>query len=65
MKCYACEYEYEEDWTKEVGTIVTKGDEKFITINGMFLVENSGWNGGKHEIYLYACPKCQTVRIDT
>lgn len=65
MKCGACNYLYEEEWNREDSEMVIKeGDDEFITIHGVFLVDNSGWHKGKHEVYLFACPKCGTIRIE-
>lgn len=64
MKCSACQYEYEEEWKRGGDYIVIKGDDRFIVISGTFLVERGGWDAGKKEIYLFACPKCKTVKIE-
>lgn len=64
MKCSACNYEYEKEYEKNFREKIIKGDDPFILITGMFLVQNSGWNAGKHEVNLFACPKCQTVRLE-
>jgi len=61
MKCAACLYEYDFDYTVKDGFKILIGDEEFIHISGNFY---------KHEdfedkrIRLIACPKCKTIRIN-
>ena len=64
MKCvcgYEYEYEYDDETHERKATI---GDEPYIKIIGTFMVENTGYHGGMHEVSLYACPKCQTIRME-
>lgn len=63
MKCKACGYEYEIDYSTLSAKPIS-GDEKFIHIIGSFHVENTGWNYGEHVVSLMACPKCNTVILN-
>lgn len=62
VKCPSCGYEDEiEVPSNKNFPVYEKVGESFISIDGMFLVENSSWRGGKHQVSLVACPKCKTV----
>lgn len=65
MKCHVCQYEHEEEFDSKCRTFITsKGDEKFIVIEGTFFVKNSnGYSESISTINLYACPKCKTVKL--
>ncbi len=63
MKC-VCGYEHEsglDENSKWNGFL--KGDEKFIPLTGSTFMECEG-HGQYREVHLYACPKCNTVRMD-
>ena len=69
MKCAACEYEYQSKYARrENGKgFVSKtilGDEKFIPINSESLRRGDRESWECDKIYLYACPKCGTFRMD-
>jgi len=59
MKC-VCGYEYEEGY----GDAETVGDEEFIRIDIKATRESSGWHGDLINVYIYACPKCGTLKCD-
>ncbi len=59
MKCKACGYEREVDYSEQPTKYT--GDEDFIRIIGSFHVKNAEWHGGEHTVSLLACPKCNTV----
>ena len=41
-----------------------EGDEPFVRVNGHYTTKGeSGWDYPR-EVYLYICPKCQTVRAE-
>lgn len=64
ITCPACKYQKGYGWIEETGYCeVNSTEESFIEISGTFLVENSGWHGGKHQVHLYACPKCSCVTL--
>lgn len=59
MKCQACSYRYKE---MQDGQLVSDGEEPFI-----YIVKNVHYkleNGSLEECYLFACPRCKTVRIE-
>ena len=56
MKCYACSYEYEEEWLNGV-VYTNKGKESFKP-TGIEIP----W--GNIEALIYVCPKCGTLRVD-
>ena len=64
MKCI-CGYENKHgEWDPgEWKVAKTPEKKKFIRVFGTFLVENTSWEGGKHEVSLYACPECGTVQM--
>lgn len=70
MKCI-CGYYHLEDWKIENEDIVfqdelrkNNGTEKFKEIYGTFLIKGSDYYETKHEISIYACPKCGTLKIE-
>lgn len=61
-QCPACRYIYDHD-AKDRGPLE---DEPFIQIKGSFFAQTSepGYTSdGVDEVWLYACPKCGTVRM--
>lgn len=65
MKCGACKYEYEYDYSLRE---TIKGNHKFIDLeSGIIEIENKyfdGWHGDRMKrTSLCACPKCGTIRI--
>lgn len=66
MKCI-CGYEKVEHWRTDDGIGI--GDEDFITIDCFgkpfeTSKRKNNWNGDCETTYLYACPKCGTVKMD-
>jgi hypothetical protein len=59
MKTCVCGYKRGSSWDKDENHI---GDEDFINIVGMFFIEQK-WSE-KHEVQIYACPKCGTLKMD-
>lgn len=56
MECKACGFNDKEQKDKPY-------EEKFIRVEGHFTtVQDSGYHQNRNEIYLYACPKCGTIR---
>jgi predicted nucleic-acid-binding Zn-ribbon protein len=53
MKCTACDYSDTEFYEKT-------GMNEFILIRGHFFIEE-GYYHEEKRVYLYACPKCDTV----
>ena len=73
MKCTACGYEHEGEWTSE-GYKNIIGDERFIQIytNNSVMIENpypcehGNYNYQEYfNVSLYSCPKCGTVRMES
>ena len=64
MKC-VCGYEYtrdEMDWIDEAYVDVEDaGDEKFLKLNITATI-NKGSYGDLEEVFIYACPKCGTLK---
>lgn len=58
MKC-VCGYTYKikHGETRKDPDVKLAGDEDFIEIEGTFLTSG-------RDVYLYACPKCGTIRTD-
>lgn len=58
MECKACGYE---------STYEDKKKEKFIHVNVVATIESSDREGFFYDkkVYIYACPKCGTLKIDT
>ncbi len=60
MKC-VCNYEYEEEFTREGNHIVLKGSSPFL--KGTDLVVKEPCNSPK--LYaIYVCPMCGTLKIN-
>jgi len=64
-KCTACGYEHEEEWdTKAKVYTTTIGDEKFLAIETMARIKpEHSWDHSR-DCYMYACPKCGTVKVE-
>lgn len=58
MKC-VCGYEYEESWDNGKLEKV-KGDEEFIQVDCHMTIREDMKD---KEVKLYACPKCNTLKI--
>ena len=64
MKCVCGYKNYHNQWNPETQQCTSEPDKKeFIPVKGTFLVENTGWHGGTHEVSLYACPECGTIQM--
>ena len=63
MKCAVCNYKHNEpdDSTKEY-KLVSDGDEPFIKLINTFHRKDK--EGSLDEAYLFACPRCKTVRME-
>jgi len=58
MKC-VCGYEYEESWDNgELKKV--KGDEEFIQVDCHMTIREDMQD---KKVSLYACPKCNTLKI--
>ena len=69
MKCYACNYEYEEEWIKKddkgYTTKIIKGDVKFIQTDTNIVYEDEGSYYNRIEKKsIIICPKCGTLKVD-
>jgi hypothetical protein len=71
ITCPACRYFYVNDWEEKDDGIKQLGinnmeehKEKFIVIDGTFLVDNDSYcGGGQHKVELKSCPKCGCVQM--
>ncbi len=63
MKCAVCNYRHNEpdDNTPEY-KLVSDGDEPFIKLINTFHRKDK--EGSLDEAYLFACPRCKTVRME-
>jgi DNA-directed RNA polymerase subunit M/transcription elongation factor TFIIS len=59
MKCAVCGYRYNE---QEGDKLVSDGKEPFIKLINTFHRKDE--KGNLDEAYLFACPKCKTVRME-
>ncbi len=59
-KCL-CGYKEGEEWDDN-GNITYIGDEEFIKIKSSFYIKRDESYFDK-EVFLYACPKCNTVQL--
>jgi hypothetical protein len=62
MKCI-CGYEHQSgfddgEWKENI-----IGDERFIKVDGVIFMRDMHTNE-EDRVYLYACPKCGTVRME-
>jgi hypothetical protein len=68
MKCAVCNYRYNEksdkccDGQTNESALVSDGDEPFIKLINTFHRKDS--EGTLDEAYLFACPRCRTVRME-
>jgi len=63
MKCAVCGYRYNEpDTSSGAEKFVSDGDKEFIKLINTFHRRDS--QGSLDEAYLFACPKCKTVRME-
>jgi len=58
MKCSACNYVVNES---ENGKNIVDGQEQFIQLINSFHYKSK--DGSLEEAYLFACPKCGTVKL--
>ena len=66
MKCGACGYRYkemdDENWDDGYKG-VSDGSDKFEEINGHFTRTVGDYYSFETEVCLFACPRCETVKI--
>ena len=63
VKCAVCGYKYnEQDKNSEKEKLVSDGAEPFIKLINTFHRRDSA--GSLDEAYLFACPRCKTVRME-
>ncbi|MCR4434845.1 MAG: hypothetical protein QHH06_04845 [Clostridiales bacterium] len=63
MKCAVCNYRYKEpDETSKDQKLVSDGEKEFIKVINSF--HRKAEDGHLDEVYLFACPKCGTVRLE-
>lgn len=62
MKCAACGYEKSKPWQND--DEVEKDDEDFIQIKGVDFKAKSEVYWDDDRVYLFACPKCSTVKME-
>ncbi len=63
MKCAVCGYRYNESNESPNGEIlISDGKEPFIKLINTFHRKDK--EGSLDEAYLFACPKCKTVRME-
>jgi len=60
MKCAVCDYKYKETIN---GAVVSDDDKNFIQMINSF--HRKLEDGTLDEVYLFACPRCGTVKIQT
>ena len=64
MKCAVCGYRYNEpDGNPNSDKWISDGEEQFIKLINTFHRRDK--EGSLDEAYLFACPKCKTVRMET
>lgn len=61
LKCPACGYEYEYKIAKNMLEVI-KGDDDFIEIDGNFTIKSQS-NGQLERVFLFACPKCGSIKM--
>ena len=62
MKCAVCGYRFNEKEEKDGNEIlVSDGQESFIKLINTFHRKDK--EGSLDEAYLFACPRCKTVRM--
>ena len=62
MKCACCGYEYKKFGDEPFMRISSALEERRFSVECM-KKEYENWTTRKYKEYLYACPKCKTVRI--
>ena len=63
MKCSVCNYRYNEPVEGSKGDkLISDGEEPFIKLINTFHRKDS--EGSLDEAYLFACPRCKTVRME-
>lgn len=63
MKCAVCGYRFNEpDESSKGEKLISDGKEEFIKLINTFHRRDS--EGSLDEAYLFACPKCKTVRME-
>lgn len=62
MKCACCGYEYKQFGDEPFMKISSSLKERKFNVECM-KKEYGGWHTRKYKEFLYACPKCKTVRI--
>lgn len=63
MKCEVCGYRFNEsDENANDGKLICDGKEPFIKLINTFHRRDS--EGSLDEAYLFACPRCKTVRME-
>lgn len=63
MKCAVCGYRYNEhDKSSGEDKIINDGSEPFIKLINTFHRRDN--EGSLDEAYLFACPRCKTVRME-
>ena len=63
MKCAVCGYRFNErDENTSDGKLISDGKEPFIKLINTFHRRDS--EGSLDEAYLFACPRCKTVRME-
>ena len=63
MKCAVCGYRHNEpDENSKEYKLVKDGEEPFIKLINTFHRKDS--EGSLDEAYLFACPRCKTVRME-
>jgi len=63
MKCAVCGYRYNEpDKSSKEEKFISDGNEEFIKLINTFHRRDS--QGSLDEAYLFACPRCKTVRME-
>jgi len=63
MKCAVCGYRFnEKDENQESDKLISDGNEPFIKLINTFHRRDN--DGNLDEAYLFACPRCKTVRME-
>lgn len=63
MKCAVCGYRFNErDENSNDEKLISDGKEPFIKLINTFHRKDD--EGSLDEAYLFACPKCKTVRME-
>ena len=63
MKCAVCGYRFNErDENSNNDKLISDGNEQFIKLINTFHRKDT--KGDLDEAYLFACPRCKTVRME-